>query len=171
MNSNPAGEAAGERDDAREVVVFLVEGIAFGIDVGRVVEITKVMEITKVPRSLPFIEGIVNLRGKIIPVVDLRKRLGFEVRQHDDASRIVIVRMDGSRLGLLVDKVTKVAKIPLDTIEEMPQTALQIDSHFIDCVGKIGDNLIILMRLSDLLTQSEKEMLGEARRRKGRETA
>lgn len=170
MNANLANEMVEGRDDAREVVVFHVEGIAFGVDIRRVVEITKLMEITKVPRSLPFIEGIVNLRGRIIPVIDLRKRLGFPVVPRDNAARIIILRMEGSRLGLLVDRVTKVARIPRDTIEEMPQTALQIDAHFIDGVGKIGDALIILMRLSELLTQDEKEMLGEAQRRNKRET-
>jgi purine-binding chemotaxis protein CheW len=161
-------QQAAEEQVLLETVIFKIDEESFGLDIFKVAEITKVMEITKLPRSLPFIEGIVNLRGRIIPVMDLRKRLGFAAAPRTALGRIIIVRMAGRRLGLLVDNVARVAGIPKDTIEIVPPATLQIDSEFIEGVGHLGAELVILIRLEKLLTQQEKEMLAEQHKPAGK---
>jgi purine-binding chemotaxis protein CheW len=146
-------------EDQQELVIFQVEDELFGIDIYRVSEITPMMEITKVPRSLPFVEGIINLRGKIIPILDLRRRLGFPSSTRDVSNRIIIVRMERHRMGLLVDRVNKVSRLTAETVEAIPPGTLQIDADFIAGVGHLEGRLIILLKLERLLTPQEKQML------------
>ncbi len=148
-----------EEQAVLRVVIFQVEGESFGLDIFKVAEITRLMEITKVPRSLPFIEGVINLRGRIIPILNLRKRLGQPVIDYGGKGRIIIVRITGLRLGLLVDQVTKVANLPLPSIEQVPPSTLHIDADFISGVGHLDDSLIIILDLEKLLTAKEKQKL------------
>ncbi len=160
-----------EQQPLLEMVIFQLDHELFGLDIFKVAEITKIMEITKVPRSLPFIEGIINLRGKIIPVLDLRQRLGFPPVKYGENGRIVIVRMEKRRIGLLVDAVSEVAGISRETIEAVPPATLQIDSEFIEGIGHLGSSLVILIRLEKLLTREEKTLLAEQQKPAGKDRA
>ena len=100
-------EAAAER----QLVVFSLAGEAYGVDIEAVREIIRMEEITQVPNAPEFVEGVINLRGMVCPVLDLRKRLGVDVSETTNESRIVVVEIDGEQVGLIVDEVTQVLRI------------------------------------------------------------
>jgi len=142
-----------------EAVIFKLGEDLFGIDIFRITEITRIPEITRVPRSLSFVEGIIDLRGRIIPVVDLRKRLEIPAIDHGKEGRIIIGRMSGFKMGLLVDRVTGVAGIPVELLERVPPATLQIDADYIRGVGHLEGDLVIILDPDRILTPEEKKIL------------
>lgn len=144
-----------------QLVSFKVGKEEFGVDILKVQEINRMLKITKVPNSLDFVEGVVNLRGRIIPVIDLRKRLSIENKIHDAKTRIVVVDIAGNIVGFIVDEVNEVLRISKDILENPPELVAQVDSDFITSVAKLEDRIIILLDLDALLLKNEKEILEE----------
>jgi purine-binding chemotaxis protein CheW len=140
-----------------QLVTFKLGSEEFGVDILKVQEIIKMMNVTKIPNAPVFIEGVINLRGKIIPIVDLRKRLGFEDREFDKSTRIIVVELDGLVLGFIVDSVSEVLRIPEDTIEPPPSMVAGIESEYIEGVGKLDDRLLILLELKKIFSSPEKK--------------
>lgn len=148
-------------DRILQLVTFKLENEEFGVDILKVQEINKMMGITKIPNAPYFIEGVINLRGKIIPVVDLRKKLGFQSREYDKSTRIIVIELDGLVLGFIVDSVSEVLRVPANTIEPPPSIVSGIDSEYIEGVGKLDDRLLILLELRKVFVSSEvKEIEG-----------
>src|SRR5260370_31045558 len=116
-----AREARQSHEELRQLVGFHVGGEEFGIDILRVQEIIRAQQLTRVPNSPEFMEGVMNLRGKIIPVITLRKRFGLEEAPPDKQNRIVVVEIQGTVLGFIVDAVSEVLRIPADTLEPPPR--------------------------------------------------
>jgi len=108
------------------------------------------MELTRVPQSPPEVEGVINLRGKIIPVVDLRRKFGLASAEHSEQSRIIVVDVQGRTLGFIVDRVHEVLRIDSTIVEPAPAMVCSIDSDFIAGVGKLEDRLLILLDLNKL---------------------
>ncbi len=133
-----------------QLVTFEVAGEEFAVDILRVQEINRMMALTRVPQSPPEVEGVINLRGKIIPVADLRKRFGLPAAERSEASRIVVVELQGRTLGFIVDKVNEVLRISSSIVEPAPTMVCSIDSDFIAGVGKLEDRLLILLDLCKL---------------------
>ena len=131
-------------DSILQLVTFKLENDEFGVDILRVQEINRMMNITKIPNAPTFTEGVINLRGKIIPIIDLRKKLGFVSRVYDKSTRIIVVELDGIVLGFVVDSVSEVLRIPRDIIEPPPSIIGNVESDFIEGVGKLQDRLLIL---------------------------
>lgn len=150
-----------ETTDLLQLVSFKVGNEEFGIDILKVQEINKMLHITKVPNAPDFVEGVVNLRGRIIPVIDLRKRLSMEKKEHDNKTRIVVVDIAGSIIGFIVDEVNEVLRIGKDIIEAPPELVSRVESDFITSVAKLEDRIIILLDLDHLLKKDEKEILEE----------
>lgn len=146
-------------DDGRilQLVTFKLENEEFGVDILKVQEINKMMNITRIPNAPPFIEGVINLRGKIIPIIDLRKRLGFHNRVFDKSTRIIVVELDGLVLGFIVDSVSEVLRIPGNTIEPPPSIVAGIESDYIEGVGKLNDRLLILLELKKIFASTERK--------------
>ncbi|MCA1986306.1 MAG: chemotaxis protein CheW [Desulfovibrio sp.] len=142
-----------------QLVTFRVASEEFGIDILSVQEIIRTMEITKVPRAPMIVEGVINLRGKVIPIIDLRKKFGLESKPHDSKTRIIVVDLRGMVVGFVVDEVSEVLRIPSSTVEPPPAIVSGIDSEYIDGVGKIEDRLLILLDLDRLLTRDEQQGL------------
>ena len=142
-----------------QLVTFRVAGEEFGIDILSVQEIIRTMEITKVPRAPMIVEGVINLRGKVIPIVGLRKKFGLEVKPYDSKTRIIVVDLRGTVVGFVVDEVSEVLRIPSSTVEPPPAIVSGIDSEYIDGVGKVEDRLLILLDLDRLLTRDEQQGL------------
>ncbi len=140
-----------------QLVTFKLGSEEFGVDILKVQEINKMMNITKIPNAPAFIEGVINLRGKIIPIVDLRKRLGFKDQDYDKSTRIIVVELDGLVLGFIVDSVSEVLRIPENTIEPPPSMVAGIESEYIEGVGKLDDRLLILLELKKIFTSPEKK--------------
>jgi purine-binding chemotaxis protein CheW len=140
-----------------QLVTFKLGSEEFGVDILKVQEIIKMMNVTKIPNAPAFIEGVINLRGKIIPIVDLRKRLGFKDQEFDKSTRVIVVELDGLVLGFIVDSVSEVLRIPEDTIEPPPSMVAGIESEYIEGVGKLDDRLLILLELKKIFSSPEKK--------------
>lgn len=144
-----------ESSDLLQLVSFKVGGEEFGVDILKVQEINKMLKITKVPNAPDFVEGVVNLRGRIIPVIDLRKRLMIEEKKHDNKTRIIVVDIKGNIVGFIVDEVNEVLRISKDVIENPPDLVSKVNSDFITSVAKLEDRIIILLDLVGLLAEKE----------------
>jgi purine-binding chemotaxis protein CheW len=140
------------------LATFFLAGEEYGVDVKLVQEIIRVSEITQVPRAPEFIKGVINLRGRIIPVVDLKRKLNLgEVDEKARTARIVVVKVRERLVGLLVDGASQVLKVPVATIEAAPDEVVEIDANFIRGVAKLAQRLIILMDLPKVLALELRE--------------
>ena len=135
-----------------QLVTFSIDEEEFGVNILKVQEIIRIMEITRVPRSPEFVEGVINLRGRVIPIVDLRRRFGLAAIAHDKDTRIIVIELNSLVVGFIVDAVSEVLRIPADTVEPTPPVAAGVDSEYISGVGKLQDRLLILLDLDKLLT-------------------
>lgn len=142
-----------------QLVSFRVGKEEFGVDILKVQEINRMVRITQVPNSPIFIEGVINLRGKVIPVFDLRVKLDLPKKEHDNDTRIIVVDLDGKTVGFLVDAVSEVLRIPKSITEPPPSIAAGINSEYITAVGKLEDRLLILLDLEKILLDEEKELM------------
>lgn len=143
-----------------QLVTFKLDNEEFGVDILKVQEIMRTVEITRIPNAPDFVEGVINLRGKIIPIVDLRKRLGFKGKEWSSKTRIIVVELDGLTIGFVVDSVSEVLRIPQDTIEPPPSIVSGIESDYIEGVGKIGERLLLLLELRNVLKEKERKEVG-----------
>ena len=145
-----------------QVVGFRIGNETYGVRIGSVREIVRVPEITAVPNAPDVIEGVINLRGKIIPVMDLRKRFGNSAVQPDKKNRILVVELDNKFVGLIVSSASEVLKIPPSEIESPGSVFAEGESSYVTGVGKLKGRLIILLDIARLLRQSEFKKLEEA---------
>jgi len=144
--------AAGRSADEIQLVVFELGEERYGLDIATVYEIIRHQPITAVPQAPAFVEGVINLRGRIIPVVDLRDRFGMASGELTKASRIVVCEAVGTRVGLVVDGVSEVLMVPGDAIESTPDVAAGHDAGYLRGIAKLGDRLIILLDLDGLFS-------------------
>jgi purine-binding chemotaxis protein CheW len=149
--SAPAQEQRVAAEATEHLATFFLAREEYGVDVRQVQEIRRVAEITSVPRAPEFVRGVINLRGRILPVLDLRRRLGLGEVAESRASRIVVVRVKERLLGLLVDGASQVLKIPVSQVEPPPEEVLRQGGDYIRGVAKLDDRLIILVDLERLL--------------------
>jgi purine-binding chemotaxis protein CheW len=150
-----------ETDEILQLVSFVIENEEFGIDILKVEEIIRLISITKIPNAPDFVEGVVNLRGRVIPVIDLRTRLGHRRKEHDNNTRVIVVNVSGVTLGFIVDSVKEVLRIPKSITEPPPSITTSIDTEYITAVGKLENRLLILLDLEKVLNLKEKEALNE----------
>jgi purine-binding chemotaxis protein CheW len=144
--------------DELQLVVFTLGEDEFGVDIGSVLEIIKVVPITEVPDVPDYVEGIINLRGQIISVIDLEKKLGDKQIEETPDTRIMIVSIHDNTLGMKVDSVTEVLRISSEDVSPPPKNlATKVHQNFIKGVGKIGERLIILLNLEGILDKEETE--------------
>lgn len=148
--------------EERQLVVFQLAGETYGVDINWVHEIIRMQPITKLPRTPHFIEGVINLRGRIIPVIDLRKRFGLPTAEETQNSRIMVVEMAGVTVGMIVDAVSEVLRLPTNSIEPPPPMMHGIDIAYLQGVGKWEERLVILLDLEKVLNRGEQEQLREA---------
>lgn len=148
-------------DELIQLVTFSIGEEEFGVDILKVQEIIRTMEITKVPRAEQFVEGVINLRGKVIPIIDLRRRFGLASKQYDKHTRIIVIEISNMIVGFVVDSVSEVLRIPSGTVEPPPAVVAGLDSEYISGVGKLHDRLLILLDLDELLSNEDMEALGQ----------
>ena len=144
-----------------QLVTFSIGEEEFGVDILKVQEIIRTMEITKVPRAQDFVEGVINLRGKVIPIIDLRRRFGFTSKEHDKHTRIIVIEINNMIVGFVVDSVSEVLRIPAATVEPPPPVVAGVESEYIGGVGKLQDRLLILLDLDKLLSGEDMEALSQ----------
>lgn len=146
-------------EELLQLVSFKVGEAEFGVDILRVQEINKMMELTVVPNTPSFVEGVVNLRGRIIPVINLRSRLGLETKAYDTETRIIVVDLHDKTIGFIVDEVKEVLRIPKSITEPPPEIVSGVDSEYITAIGKLEDRLLILLDLTKVLSNNEHKQL------------
>jgi len=146
-------------NDLLQLVTFHIGDEEFGVEILKVQEIIRMMGITRVPKAPDFVEGVINLRGKVIPIVDLRKRFGMATQDHDKHTRIIVIEINKVIVGFVVDSVSEVLRIPSSTVEPPPPIISGIESEYISGVGKLADRLLILLDLDRLLSKGEQNML------------
>jgi purine-binding chemotaxis protein CheW len=151
-----------EQEELLQLVSFKIGEEEFGVDILIVQEINRMLQITKVPNTPDFIEGIINLRGRIIPVIDLRIKLGMARRDHGKNTRIVVVEIKEKTIGFIVDEVNEVLRIPKNITEAPPELVGGINSEFITSIGKLDDRLLILLDLEKILSINELNVLETA---------
>jgi len=141
-----------------QVVCFELGAERYGLDIARVYEIIRHQPITAVPSAPPFVEGVINLRGRIVPIVDLRARFGLGRTEATRSSRIMVVDA-GVMVGLVVDGVSEVLMVPPDAIEPTPELATGIDAGYLRGIARIDERLVILLELTRLFAIEEQTAL------------
>jgi len=170
LHADPPEEAAGKSDreeqekssglqETLQLVGFKLGKEFFGIAIIDVQEIIRHQEITMVPRTPDFVEGVISLRGRVIPVINLRKRFSMKISERTKETRIVIVELDCGTVGFIVDAVTEVISIPKKSIEPAPPTATGISREYILGVGKLEDKLMVLLNLNQVLSIESKQKI------------
>lgn len=144
-------------EEILQLVSFKVGEEEFGVNILQVHEINRMTEITRVPKAPDFVEGVINLRGKIIPIIDLRKRFGLPPKERDKNIRIIVVDIKGQTIGFIVDSVSEVIRLPRENIDDAPDLVTGIDAEYIKGVGKMDNKLLILLDLEKILTRQEVE--------------
>ncbi|HEY0380804.1 MAG TPA: chemotaxis protein CheW [Candidatus Elarobacter sp.] len=142
-----------------QVVSFKLGSEEYGVDIAQVQEINRMVAVTHVPRAPQFMEGVINLRGQLIPIIDLRARFGMPRAEHTKNTRIVVTEIGSKRVGMVVDSVSEVLRLPTDQVEPAPDMITGVDTEYIRGVGKIEDRLIILLDLGRIISGAEKREL------------
>lgn len=142
-----------------QLVVFQLADEYYGVDIHQVREIIRVPDITRVPRTPEFVEGVINLRGSVIPIIDLRKRFGFAEGGTGDDRRIVVVELEDKTLGVIVDAVSEVLRIGRDAVEPPSPYIVNLDTHYLTGIARLEDRLIILLDVNRVLSTGERESL------------
>jgi len=139
-----------------QVVSFALGSEEYGVDIAQVQEINRMVTVTHVPQAARFVEGVINLRGRLIPIIDLRTRFGMERAERTKNTRIVVTEIGSKRLGMVVDSVSEVLRIPVEQIEDAPDLGAGVDTEYIRGLGKLDDRLIILLDLGRVISADEK---------------
>lgn len=149
-------------EDVRQLVCFQLAEGSYALDIKFVREINRLTDVTAIPTAPDFVEGIINLRGTIVPVVNLGLRFGLAATEHSKDARIVVIESDGHTLGVVVDEVSEVLRLSGDEIEPADNmTSSGIDVEFVDGVGKVGERLILLLAPDKLFTEEEQAALDQ----------
>jgi purine-binding chemotaxis protein CheW len=139
-----------------QLVVFTIGDEEFGVDISQVREIVRLVQITYLPKAPVFIEGVVNLRGQVLAVIDLSKRIGVTSKERGELTRIVVVEVGENTVGMIVDSVSEVLRLSSEAVEDVPSLVdTEVPEHYIRGVGKLKDRLLVLLDLNKILTPEE----------------
>jgi purine-binding chemotaxis protein CheW len=145
--------------DLGQYVTFLIGDELYGVEVLKVQEIIGMIQITYVPNAPSFMKGVINLRGAVVPVVDMRSKFAMSEREYDSYTVIIISEVRNRPIGMIVDSVSDVAGIPVDSIQDTPHFAAKVDSDFIKGIGQIDGRLVIILDVDRILTSEEADKL------------
>ena len=141
-------------EELLQLVSFKIGSEEYGIDILKVQEINRMPEITKVPQAPHFVDGVINLRGKVIPIINTRRKFALEEKEHDKDTRIVVVDIKGEVIGLIVDSVNEVLRIPTSIVEPPPNVTIDSGADYITGVARLEDRLLILLDLGKLIGET-----------------
>lgn len=137
------GSGVGEQ----QKVIFKLNDVEYGIDILQVNEIVKMQPITQMPSMPEYVDGVINLRGKVIPIIDLKIKLKLESGKRDDNTRIIVVNVKDYVFGIVVDEVAEVLRINSEQIEDSNEISSHIDEQYVQGIAKINDRLVILLNI------------------------
>ena len=147
-----------------QLVIFKIGKEEFGVPISEVREIVRLIPITPVPRAPDFVEGVVNLRGQILAIIDLAKRLKLTPSPRSDKSRIIVVELEGNIIGMIVDEVVEVLRLSSENIDKAPELiTTEIHEEYLKGVGKLGERLLILIDLARVFSPEEVEDIKKAK--------
>ncbi len=146
----------------RQIVAFTLGSEIYGVDIASVREIIPIQKIVSVPRAPDFVEGIINLRGRVIPVLDLRKHFGFLRKEEDPNQRIVLVEAGSDSIGVIVDSVSSVLRIADDSVEPPASVIVGTEVEYIYGIAKMDGDLIVLLDLTRIISDAAKRTLKDA---------
>ena len=148
--------------DSIQLVSFSVGNEKYGVHIEQVQEIIRMPGITHLPQTEDYIKGIINLRGNIIPIIDMRTRFQMESVDYSAVTRVIVLGIQDKLIGIVVDSVSKVLELAEKEIEEAPDIINGLSKEYIEGIGKIDDNLIIILEADKVLTAEEIKILSEA---------
>lgn len=137
------------QDDLVQLVSFRIGDEEYGVDILQVQEINRMVPMTQVPQTPPCCEGVINLRGNVIPVIDLRRNLGLATKEHDQNTRIVVCDVAGNQTGMIVDSVQEVLRIPRSSVEPCP-AAIAAGQDYLGGIARVDDRLILFLSVERL---------------------
>ncbi|GAA0495735.1 chemotaxis protein CheW [Salinibacillus aidingensis] len=138
-----------------KVIVFQLKNEEYGAPVDAVGSIERMVEVTRVPGTPQFVKGVINLRGVVTPIIDLRERFGIEPAEYDDSTRIIIVSLEDKEVGMIVDTANDVIDVSADAIEPPPEVIGSVDVDYIRGVAKLDNRLLILLNIEKVLSEEE----------------
>ena len=139
-----------------QLISFAISDEDYGVDIQTVKEVIRHREITRLPKAPAFVKGVINLRGDIIPIIDLRERFGMEQQEYTNMTRVIVVEVEGRSVGMVVDSVSHVIRIEEGQIEPPPPCVGKKSEEYIRGVGKVDEKLIVLLHITRILTAEEK---------------
>ena len=142
-----------------KVIVFQLKDEEYGVEVNQVKSIEKLEHITRVPRTPRFVKGVINLRGVVTPIIDLRKRFDLEESEYTESTRIIIVAVGELEVGLIVDAANDVIDIPVNAVEPPPEVVGGVEAAYLRGVAKLENRLLILLNLDKVLSTEEIKQL------------
>ncbi len=145
--------------DTNQYVTFLIGSEVYGVEVLRVQEIIGMTRVTQVPNSMHFMKGVINLRGTVVPVVDMRLRFAMDEKDYDNFTVILIVEVKGTMIGMIVDSVSDVVNIPVKDIQDTPHFSASIRTDYIKGIGRIEEDLVIVLDVDKILSHEEIEKI------------
>jgi len=150
-----------ENLESRQYVTFSIAEELYGVDVSRAQEVLNLSAITKVPNTMPFMKGVIDLRGKIVPLIDMRIKFNIPERPYDKNTVIIIVEVRGLICGLIVDSVNDVISMTLDDIQNTPHFAAEIEKDAVIGIGREKERLVIVLDADKILTAEEARIIGK----------
>ena len=150
-------------EDERQFVTFFIGDELYGVSVLKVQEIIGMNLITHVPNTLPYLKGVINLRGSVVPVIDMRLKFEMPEREYDSFTVIIIVEVKDRLVGMIIDAVSDVLSIPVTVIQEVPHFSSKIETDFIESIGQKGDELIIILDVERVISIEELNELGKVK--------
>ncbi len=137
--------------EVQQLVSFMLDEVEYGVDILCVHEILRFPDMTRLPNTPEFIKGVINLRGNVIPVVDVRLRFGFPIGDITDLTRIIVIETNGKQVGLLVDNVHQVVRIPVSSIDPPSELITGVSEDFISGIGRLKDRLIVILNMTNII--------------------
>ncbi|HQO01232.1 MAG TPA: chemotaxis protein CheW [Spirochaetota bacterium] len=156
-------QAEAEIEEMEQYVTFTIGNEVYGVEVLKVQEIIGMTQITHMPNSMRFMKGVINLRGSVVPVVDMRLKLEMEEQEYTKFTVILIIEVKGTLVGIIVDAVSDVVGLPLSSIQETPHFSANIDTDYIKGIAKKAEQLIIVLDVDKILSSEELERLDKSR--------
>jgi len=157
--SNKSKLAKQKKDETLQLLTFKLDDQEYALNIANVVQVVRMVALTRPPKAPEYVEGLFNLRGKVVPVINVRKRYGLPVKPHDLDTQLLIAKTDGLMMAITVDVVSEVLMLPKSNIE--PPERIGPEMEYLSAVGKVGDRLILILDPNTLMTNAEVARKGE----------